>query len=43
MEKEKSSTNGASMTGCQHVKELKWIHIYSYAQKSSPNELKTSV
>jgi hypothetical protein len=31
-EKKAPSTNGAGLTGCQHVKEYKKIHIYHPAQ-----------
>jgi hypothetical protein len=33
--KKASSTNGASLTGCQHVEEHKPIHIYHSQQNSS--------
>jgi hypothetical protein len=37
-----SSTNGASLTGCLHVEECKYIHIYHPAQNSSASRSKTS-
>ena len=37
------STNGAGITGYQHVEEWKQIRIYRHAQNSSPNGWKASI
>ena len=41
--KKASSTNGAGITECQHVKDCKYIHIYAHAQNSSANGSKTLI
>ena len=41
--KKTSSTNGAGITGCQHVGDLKQIHIYRHDQNSSPTGSKTNI
>jgi len=32
-----SSRNGAGLTGCVHIEELKWIHIYHPPQHKTEN------
>jgi hypothetical protein len=41
--KKASSTNGASLTGCQHVDECKKIHIYHPAENTCIGRSKTSI
>jgi hypothetical protein len=40
--KKASSTNGAGLAECLHVKECKYTHIYYPAQNSSPSGSKAS-
>ena len=39
-EKKASSTNGAGITGCQHVEECKYIHIFPPCTKLKSKQIK---